>query len=80
MVAFTLSYAFPLTIPFIHRFGRSALKFALVLSVLTSLAMMALFAQREVFDAMHPKRVYVLHSENVGGIFFKKKKGSECID
>ena len=36
-----------------------------MLSVLTVL-LMAVFAMREPFDAMHQKRLFVIHSQNVG--------------
>jgi hypothetical protein len=31
--------------------------------------LVALFAVREPFDGMHQKRLFVLHTENVGGFF-----------
>jgi hypothetical protein len=32
--------------------------------------LVALFAVREPFDGMHQKRLFVLHTENVGFCFF----------
>ena len=40
-----------------------------MLSVLTVL-LMAVFAMREPFDAMHQKRLFVIHSQNVGSADF----------
>ena len=65
MVAIIMSYGFPLTLPFIQRFGRSSVKLTFLVSVATSIAMMVVFAYRDPFDATHPKRLYILHSENV---------------
>lgn len=65
IVAFTGSIAFPLLLPFIHRFPRVMGRAVLVSSILTAVAM-AVFSTREPFDKMHPKRLFVLHMENVG--------------
>ncbi|KAJ7625774.1 hypothetical protein FB45DRAFT_922289 [Roridomyces roridus] len=56
--------ALPLAIPFAHRFGRKTLR-ALVL-VLAAVVLMdvAVYAQRDVFDAEHQKRLFVIHLEN----------------
>lgn len=57
-------------LPFAHRFGRRPLRRAVImLSVLTVL-LMAVFAMREPFDAMHQKRLFVIHSQNVGSADF----------
>ncbi|KAJ7097218.1 hypothetical protein B0H15DRAFT_825213 [Mycena belliarum] len=65
LIAFLGAQALPLAVPFAHRFGRQTLRrMVLVLAALT-LANMALYARRDVFDAMHQKRLFVLHLENV---------------
>ncbi|KAJ7083760.1 hypothetical protein C8R44DRAFT_53144 [Mycena epipterygia] len=65
LIAILGSQALPLVIPFAHRFGRKALqRVVIVLSVLT-LANMAIYARKDVFDEMHQKRLFVLHLENV---------------
>ncbi|KAI0091617.1 hypothetical protein BDY19DRAFT_983891 [Irpex rosettiformis] len=65
IVAISGAYALPLSIPFIHRWPRTVLKRAIVLlSILTTLAI-AVFSAREPFDAMHQKRVFVVHMENI---------------
>lgn len=66
IVAITGSYTLPLVIPFAHRFSRRLLVRAVVLfSMVTGIAMVV-FAGRSPFDAMHQKRLFVIHMENVG--------------
>lgn len=68
IVAISGAYALPLSIPFIHRWPQAVLKRSIVLlSVLSALAI-AVFSVREPFDAMHQKRVFVVHMENVSYI------------
>jgi hypothetical protein len=65
IVAVSGAYALPLVVPFIHRYPRAVLKRSIVLfSVLTTVAI-AVFAMREPFDAMHQKRLFVVHMNNV---------------
>ncbi|KAH8104118.1 hypothetical protein BXZ70DRAFT_924624 [Cristinia sonorae] len=64
IVAFTGSIALPLILPFIHRFPRLNGRAIMVFSILTVVAM-AVFSAREPFDHMHPKRLFVLHMENI---------------
>ncbi|TFK48370.1 hypothetical protein OE88DRAFT_1684387 [Heliocybe sulcata] len=64
IVAMTGSYTLPLVLPFIHRFGRVKAR-AVVLSSVATVVMMSIFAARNPFDAMHQKRVFVVHMENV---------------
>ena len=40
------------------------MKSAINLTLITGL-MMAIFAQINPYDALHPKRLYIIHSENV---------------
>ncbi|KAJ7509606.1 hypothetical protein B0H11DRAFT_1960274 [Mycena galericulata] len=64
LISVLSAQAVPLVLPFAHRFGRAALRqLVLVLSLLTAVNM-AIYAQRDVFDAMHQKRLFVLHLEN----------------
>lgn len=65
IVAGVGAYTFPLALPFVHRAGRRTLvRAALVCAGATVLAM-AVFARRSPFDAMHQRRLFVLHMENV---------------
>ncbi|THH28363.1 hypothetical protein EUX98_g5818 [Antrodiella citrinella] len=64
IVAFCGAISFPLLLPFIHRFPRITTRAILVSSVATAVAMAA-FSMREPFDRMHPKRLFVLHMENI---------------
>ena len=58
-------YTLPLAIPFIHRYPRAVLiRSILLLSLLTTVSI-AVFSVREPFDAMHQKRLFVIHMENV---------------
>ncbi len=55
----------PLALPFAHRFGRRVLvRAALLMTAVTALSMAA-FTMMAPFDAMHQKRLFVLHTENV---------------
>ena len=64
IVAFTGSVTLPLLLPFVHRFPRITKRAIFVSSILTAVAV-AVFSAREPFDHMHPKRLFVLHMENV---------------
>ena len=69
-VALTSSYLLPLVLPFFHRFGpRFVMKSAINLTLITGL-MMAIFAQINPYDALHPKRLYIIHSENVSFVSY----------
>lgn len=59
------SLSLPLTIPATHRFGRPALKRGVLFLSIVTVLMMAVFARRVPFDAMHQKRLFVLHTENI---------------
>ena len=55
----------PLTVPFVQRFSRRLLiRLVLFTSMVTGLVMAA-FCMRSPFDAMHQKRLYIIHMENV---------------
>ncbi|KAI0684198.1 hypothetical protein BC835DRAFT_1523949 [Cytidiella melzeri] len=65
IVAVCGAYALPLAIPFIHRYPRAVLmRSILIFSTLTMISI-AVFAMREPFDAMHQKRLFVVHMENI---------------
>ncbi|TCD69495.1 hypothetical protein EIP91_007425 [Steccherinum ochraceum] len=64
IVAFTGSITLPLLLPFIHRFPRILGRAILLSSILSTVAI-AVFCTREPFDKMHPKRLYVMHMENI---------------
>ena len=64
MVALIGAYSFPNVVAFVHRFNRRTLvRSVLFLSALTAVTMLV-FKQREVFDEMHQKRLFVIHMEN----------------
>jgi hypothetical protein len=65
MTAFIGFYAFPLAIPFSHRFGRKVTLATIVLFTALSITTMRIMSTRLPFDAMHPKRIFVIESENV---------------
>ena len=65
MAALVGAYTLPGVVAFVHRFNRRTLvRSVLLLSVLSGV-MMLVFKQREVFDEMHQKRLFVIHMENV---------------
>lgn len=64
IVAFTGSIALPLLLPFIHRFPRVRSGAVMAASLVSAVAI-AVFMARDPFDHMHPKRLFVLHMENV---------------
>ena len=65
MVVFTMSYLVPLVIPFLARFGRRVVIRALFVTLALSVLSIGIFSMRSPFDAMHPRRLFVIHSENV---------------
>ena len=74
-----VALAFPLVLPFFHRFGHRALLRGVFNVFIVVGVLMALFALRVPFDKMHQKRLFVIHQENVGNLT-KKKKFHECSD
>lgn len=65
MTALIGAYTFPNVTAFVHRFNRRTLvRSVLFLSALSAVTMWV-FKQREVFDEMHQKRLFILHMENV---------------
>ncbi|CAL1714519.1 unnamed protein product [Somion occarium] len=65
IVAITGAYALPLVIPFAHRIPRRVLARAVLFPTMVTAVAMAIFAMREPFDRMHPKRFFVMYMENV---------------
>jgi hypothetical protein len=65
MTALIGFYTFPLAIPFSHRFGRKVTLVAVGLLTVLSVTAMGIMSLHSPFDAMHPKRLYVIQSENV---------------
>jgi hypothetical protein len=65
IVAIIGSYMFPLVIPFAHRFTRRVLINSILISSVATAFAMIIFARRNTFDAMHQKRLFVIHMENV---------------
>ena len=65
ITAFIGYYTFSLVIPFSHRFGRKVILVALVLFTGLSITAMGVMSMQSPFDAMHPRRMYVIQSENV---------------
>lgn len=68
IVAVTGAYALPLAIPFIHRYSRAVLVRSIVIVSVLSTLSIAVFFMREPFDAMHQKRLFVIHMENVSHV------------
>ena len=65
MTAVVGAYAFPNVVAFVHRFNRRILVRSILVLTLVSGVAMFVFKQREVFDEMHQKRLFVIHMENV---------------
>ncbi|KAF8075052.1 hypothetical protein FPV67DRAFT_1475846 [Lyophyllum atratum] len=57
--------ALPLVLPFAHRFGAKALWRGVMWTSLVTTVLIGIFAMRVPFDAMHQKRVFILHLENI---------------
>jgi hypothetical protein len=57
--------AFPLVLPFSHRFGARALRRSVAVSAAAAVLAMAVLSTWQPFDEMHQKRLFVLHLENV---------------
>ena len=60
----------PLLLPFSHRFGRRALFRGIISMSIVTVVLMGIFTMKVPFDAMHQKRLFVLHLENVSFDFF----------
>ncbi|KAJ3576559.1 hypothetical protein NP233_g353 [Leucocoprinus birnbaumii] len=65
IVAVLGAQALPVLVPFAHRFGHRRLWNGIILSMITTAIVMAVFSARRPFDEMHQKRLFVLHSENI---------------
>jgi fumarate reductase subunit D len=55
----------PLSLPFAHRYSRRVLVRAVTLLGAVTVIGMVAFSMRQPFDAMHQKRLFVIHAENV---------------
>ncbi|OBZ74192.1 putative endoplasmic reticulum metallopeptidase 1 [Grifola frondosa] len=65
IVAVSGAYTLPLMVPFVHRYShRILVRMVVLLTMLTGITM-AVFSMRSPFDAMHQKRLFVIHMENV---------------
>ncbi|KAG6333449.1 hypothetical protein ID866_5639 [Astraeus odoratus] len=65
IVAVLGAFCISCTPAFAHRFGPSALRQALALSILSLGLAMAFFYVQDPFDRMHQKRLFVVHKEDV---------------
>lgn len=65
MTAFIGFYTFPLAVPLAHRFGRKVTVIAVLLFSALSMVSTCMMVMQAPFDAMHPKRLFVVQSENV---------------
>ena len=63
--------AFPLVLPFAHRFGRRRLLRGIIVFSIIMTGLIGFFATMEPFDQMHQKRLFILHSENVSKLAFE---------
>ncbi|KJA25691.1 hypothetical protein HYPSUDRAFT_37128 [Hypholoma sublateritium FD-334 SS-4] len=57
--------AFPLVLPFSHRFGRPRLLRGVIFFSVIMTGLIGFFATMDPFDQMHQKRLFILHSENL---------------
>ncbi|KAF8806834.1 hypothetical protein BYT27DRAFT_7167035 [Phlegmacium glaucopus] len=65
LVASLGAESLPLLLPFAHRFGHRALFRGIVFMSIVTIVVMGVFAMKVPFDAMHQKRLFALHLENV---------------
>lgn len=65
ITAFIGYYTCSLVIPFAHRFGRKITLMTVVLFTALSITTMGMMSMKSPFDAMHPRRMFVIQSENV---------------
>ncbi|KIJ43580.1 hypothetical protein M422DRAFT_229023 [Sphaerobolus stellatus SS14] len=65
MTAFLGFYTIPLLIPFAHRFGKKMTQHSVFFFLGLTVFSMAYMANLRPFDSMHPKRMFIMHSENI---------------
>jgi len=65
MTALIGTYSLPGVVAFVHRYNRRTLVRSVLFVSLLSGVVILVFKQREVFDEMHQKRLFVIHMENV---------------
>lgn len=70
IVSFLGSLSLPLVLPFAHRFGRRVLLRGTVYMSMVTVIILGLFAMRVPFDKMHQRRIFIIHQEDVGRLFF----------
>jgi hypothetical protein len=66
MTALLGAYAYSSVLALSHRFSRRTLARSVLYTSVLSGAAMLVFMQREAFDEMHQKRLFIIHMENVG--------------
>jgi len=65
VTAFNIFYILPLGIPLFHRYGRGVMVTALVILLTLSAVGVSYFASKSPFDAMHQRRLFAMHVENI---------------
>ncbi|KAF7291994.1 Peptide hydrolase [Mycena indigotica] len=65
LVSILGAISLPLTIPFAHRVGYQSLRKMVGILGAAVLLDIAIYAQKNVFDSMHQKRLFVIHLENI---------------
>ncbi|KAJ7056182.1 hypothetical protein C8F01DRAFT_1029694 [Mycena amicta] len=65
LVSLLGSLSLPLVVPFAHRVGPQTLRKMVGVLGVGVLLNIAIYAQKDVFDEMHQKRLFVVHLENV---------------
>jgi len=77
MTALVGAYTIPNVVAFAHRFNRRTLVRSVLCSSVLSAVAVLVFKQREAFDEMHQKRLFVIHMENVS-VFSLPPKFLRC--
>lgn len=65
LVALLSTATIPLAVPFTHRFSKEGIRQMILVTSIIVAAEVAIFAQKEPYDTMHPKRMYIFSTENV---------------
>jgi hypothetical protein len=71
MVAVMTFLVVPFSIPFVHRFSRKTLLASILVLTALSAGLIAVFSSSwlQTFDELHPRRIFLLHQEDVGFFF-----------
>ena len=80
IVASLGALSLPLLLPFAHRFGRRSLFRGVLSMSIVTVILMGVFAMKVPFDAMHQKRLFVLHLENVSFRFSRLLSSSSSLN